>query len=144
MNPNLSMKKYFKDQVKVCMKTTSSTETMTHISKILLKPDTRVLALVMFFRIIYICAKKMFRVFSCVIYTIIRNCVCTDYLGSEKAKLSDLRLGVSGSYKHLGVKYDNVLAFGIPNLLINFLSCRGFLKNNESIVILKFPNRMFE
>ena len=88
--------------------------------------------------------KKMFRVLSCVIYTIIRNCVCTDYLSSEKAKLSGLHLGVAGRYKHLGGKYDNVLSFGIPNMLFNFLSCRGFLKNNESIVILKSPNRMFE
>ena len=49
MNPNLSTNKYFKEQVKVCMKTTFSTSTMTHISKMLLKPDTRVLALVMIF-----------------------------------------------------------------------------------------------
>ena len=27
---------------------------------------------------------------------------------------------------------------------MNFLSCQSFLKNNESVVILKFPNRMFE
>ena len=34
MNPNLSINKYFKDQVKVCMKTTFPTSTMTKISKI--------------------------------------------------------------------------------------------------------------
>ena len=34
--------------------------------------------------------------------TIISNYVCIDYLGSEKKKLSYLRLGVAGSYKHLG------------------------------------------
>ena len=44
-------------------------------------------------------ANKMFRVLSCVIYTIISNYVCIGYLGSEK-KLSDLRLGSGGSYKH--------------------------------------------
>ena len=49
MNPNLSMNKAFREQVKVCMITVFSTSTMTHISKILLKPNTRVLALVMFF-----------------------------------------------------------------------------------------------
>ena len=43
----------------------------------------------------------MFRVLSCVKYTIIRNYVCIDYLGYEK-KIIDLRLGVAGSYKHLG------------------------------------------
>ena len=49
MNPNLSMNKVFREQVKLCMKATFSTSTMTHISKILLKPNTRVLSLVMFF-----------------------------------------------------------------------------------------------
>ena len=49
MNPNLSMNKAFKQQVKLCMKTKFSTSTMTHISKILMKPNTRVLALLMFF-----------------------------------------------------------------------------------------------
>ena len=49
MNPNLNMNKVFREQVKVCMKTKFSTSTMTHISKILLKPNIRVLSLVMFF-----------------------------------------------------------------------------------------------
>ena len=51
MNQNLSMNQAFREQVKVCMKNTFSTSTMTQISKILLKPDTRVLVLVMFFLI---------------------------------------------------------------------------------------------
>ena len=65
----------------------------------------------------------MFRVLSCVIYTIIRKYICIDYLGSEKSKLSYLRLGVSGGYKNLHKDYDNVLGFVIPDLLLNFLSC---------------------
>ena len=81
---------------------------------------------------------------SCVIYTNIINYVCIDYLGSKKSKLSDLSLGDAGRYKHLGKKYDNVLGFGVTDLLLNLLYCQGFLNNNESIVILKFPNRMFE
>ena len=73
----------------------------------------------------------MFRVLSCVIYIIIRNYVCIDYLGYEKSKLSDLRLVIDGSYERLGKKYDNVLGFGIPDLLMNLLSCHGFLNNND-------------
>ena len=88
--------------------------------------------------------RKMFRVLSCVIYTIIRKYVCIDYLGYEKSKLSDLRLGISGRYKHLDKNYDNVLGFRIPDLLLNLLSCQGFSKNNESVVILKCPHRMSE
>ena len=86
----------------------------------------------------------MFRVLSCVIYTVISNYVCIDYLGSEKSKLSYLRIGVAGGYKHLGGKYDNILGFVIPYMLLHLLSCQGFLKNNESVVILKCPNRIFE
>ena len=69
----------------------------------------------------------MFRVLCCVIYTIISKYVCIDYLGSEKSKLSGLRLGVTGRYKHIDKNYYNVLGFGIPDLLLNFLSFQGFL-----------------
>ena len=48
MNPNLVINKVFKEQVKICLKTKFSTTILSHISKISLKPDTRVLALVMF------------------------------------------------------------------------------------------------
>ena len=101
MSPNLNMNKVFRDQVKVCIKTTFSASTMTKISKMLLKPNTRVLALVIFFENRKN-SKKMFRVLSIVIYTILINYVCIDYLGSEKSKLSYLRLGVAGSYKRFG------------------------------------------
>ena len=38
--------------------------------------------------------------------------------------------------------YDNLFGIGIPDVFMNMLSCQGFLNNNESIVILKCPNRM--
>ena len=34
---------------------------------------------------------KVFRVLSCVIYTVIDKYVCIDYLGTEKKKISDLK-----------------------------------------------------
>ena len=86
----------------------------------------------------------MFRVLSCVIYTIISIYDWIYFLGYEKVKLSDLRLGVSGRYKHLDNNYDNVLGFGIPDLLLNLLSCQGFSKNNEYVVIIKCAHRMSE
>ena len=81
---------------------------------------------------------------SCVIYTIIDKYVCIDYLGSNKSKLSDLRLGCTGLNKHNGIDYDNVLVIGITDILINLLSCHRFLNNNDYVVILKCPNRMSE
>ena len=38
---------------------------------------------------------------SCVIYTITRNYVCIDYIGSERKKLSELGLGSGGRFKHV-------------------------------------------
>ena len=49
MNPNLNLNKAFREQVKLSLKQIYSTSTMTQISKILLKKNTRVLALVMFY-----------------------------------------------------------------------------------------------
>ena len=88
--------------------------------------------------------KEIFKVFSCVIYTIISNYVCIDYIGSEKKHLSALRLVPGGCYKHFNKRNYNFLGIGIPYMLMNFLSCRGFLKNKDYVVIFKFPNRMFE
>ena len=88
--------------------------------------------------------KKNFKVLSCVIYTITSNYVCIVYLGSERKKLSELRLGSGGVYKNFNKSYDNLLGIGIPYLLMNLMSCHGFLKNKDPVVILKFPKRMFE
>ena len=86
----------------------------------------------------------MFKVLSCVIYTIIDKYVCIDYLGTEKKKKSDLKIGCTLSSKHDGMYYKKLFGIGIPDIFLNMLSCHGFLKNDDSIVILKFPNRMSE
>ena len=83
MNSNLSINKAFKEQVKICMKTTFHTTSQQHISKIILKPNTKVLALVMFYDTRKKQSKQMFKVLSCVIYKITSNYVCIDYLCSE-------------------------------------------------------------
>ena len=82
MNSNFNTHKFFREKVKACLKNTFSTSTMTNISKILLKPNTRVLALVMFYENRKN-SNKIFRVLSCVIYNIISKYVCIDYFGYE-------------------------------------------------------------
>ena len=84
MNPNLHKNKVFREQVKVYLKITFGPSTNAHISKILLKDNTGVLALVMFYENWEKNTGKMFRVLSFVIYTIISKYVCIDYLGSDK------------------------------------------------------------
>ena len=81
INPNLNINKPFKEQVTKCIKNTFGTITQPHISKILAK-KTRVLALLMFYETRKN-PKKVFKVLSCVIYTIISNYVCIYYLASE-------------------------------------------------------------
>ena len=82
MNPNLSINKAFKEQVTKCMKTTFGAITKPHIITILSKNITKVLVLLMFYETRKN-PKKVFKVLSCVIYIIIINYVCIDYLASE-------------------------------------------------------------
>ena len=38
--------------------------------------------------------------------------------------------------------YDNLFGIGITDIFMNMLSCQVFINNNDSILILKSPNRM--
>ena len=49
INPTFNINKAFKEQVNKCLKTTFGAITQPHISKILAKNNTRVLALLMFY-----------------------------------------------------------------------------------------------
>ena len=60
-----------------------------------MKRNTRVLALVVHYELGNINPRKMFKVLSCVIYTIIDRYVCIDYLGTEIKKIGQLNLGIS-------------------------------------------------
>ena len=82
INPTLNINKSFKEKITNCMKTTFGAITQPHIRTILEKNNTRVLALVMFYEKRKN-PKNVFRVLSYVIYTIIRNYICIDYLASE-------------------------------------------------------------
>ena len=89
INSTLYGNRAFKYHVKVCFKHTFGPDTISNINKILQKKNTRVLALVIFYESGKTIIRKLFRVLSCVIYTIIDKYVCIDYLCSEKSKLSD-------------------------------------------------------
>ena len=77
-----------------CKKTTFGAITQHCIRTILAKNNTRVLTLLMFYETRKN-PKKVFKVLSCVIYTIIRNYICIDYL-SYKPKKSELPVGSGG------------------------------------------------
>ena len=85
--------------------------------------------------------RKLFKVLSCVIYTIIEKYVCIDYF-VQKFFLSELKLGLSLETQHEGMDYENLFGIDIPDIFMNMLLCQGFINNNNSIVILKCPNIM--
>ena len=53
---------------------------------------------------------------------------CIDYLGTEIKKISELRLGCTLKTKPEGMDYDNLSGIGIPDILLNMLSCHGLKK----------------
>ena len=53
-------------------------------------------------------------------------------------------VGYRGGYKHGDKRFDRMLGIGIPYFLMNLMSCHGFLKNINYVVILKFPKNMLE
>ena len=56
--------------------------------------------------------------------------------------LSEISVGSGGISKHGDKSFNKILDFGIPDLLMNLMSCHVFLKNINSVVILKYPKRM--
>ena len=143
INPNLNINKAFNEKVTKCMKTKSSAITQPHITIISAKNTTRVLELIMLYETRNN-PKKVFKVLSYVIYIIISNYVCIEYLASESKIIIDFSVGYGEGYKHEEESYNKILGIGIPDLLMNFMSCHGFLENKDPIIILKCPKIMFE
>ena len=63
-----------------CINTTFGEITQPFIKATLSKKNTSVLALIMFYETRGDNPKKYFRVLSCVVYSIIKNYVCIEYL----------------------------------------------------------------
>ena len=85
-----------------------------------------------------------YRVLICVIYTIIKNYVCNNYLACQSKALSEIPVGYEGSSKHGDKTFEIILGIGIPYLLMNLMYWHGFLKNMNSVVILNYPKKILE
>ena len=83
-NPTLYRHKVFKEQVKLCLNSTFCADTNKQINVILKRPNTIVIALIVNYEHGSYSTRKMFKVLSCVVYTIIDKYVCIDYLCTEK------------------------------------------------------------
>ena len=143
INTKLNINEAFIEQVHRCMNNAFGPSNQHFLRATLAKNKAILLALLMFYETRKN-PKKYSKVLSCVIYTIISNYVCMDYLACEWEKLSELTVGTGGVFKHRNKSYDKILGIGIPYLLINLISYHSFLKNKNYVVMLKYPKRMLE
>ena len=81
---------------------------------------------------------KIYRVLSCVLYSIIDNYVCIEYLCCHSKTLSVI------SYDKIfeEASYNGLLSIGIPKVLINLLYFHGFMKKQNSTVMLVCQSRL--
>ena len=105
--------------------------TMTGIINAM-KNNTCVTVLVIFYDNRTNNTMKFYRFLSGVLYSVIENYVCNNYLCCHSKKLS-----VISSDKIFGeASYNELLGIGIPEVLMNLVSCHGFMKKPNSTVIL--------
>ena len=75
---------------------------------------------------------------SCVVYSLIDNYVCIDYLACQSKTLSF----ISSKPTFEDTSFNILLGIGIPELLLNLVSCHGFTKKPNSNVILNCRYRL--
>ena len=78
----------------------------------------------------------MFKVTEAVIYTIIDKYICLDHLVLLQGKLSKH----DDNFKN--IKFNNMSGLGVPEILMNIVSCHGYVKSSISTVILKCCNTL--
>ena len=94
------------------MNNTFGALTQPFIKRTSSKNNTSVLQLLMFHETRVLKPKKAFKVLSCVIYTIIDDCVCIDYLSCQSKQLR--------RYSYIQTKYNDKEKI-INNTLITYV-----------------------
>ena len=74
----------------------------------------------------------MYWVLSCVVYSLIDNYVCIDYISCQSKTLS--RISSKPTFEQ--TSFNILISIGIPELLLNLVSCHGFIKKPKSTAIL--------
>ena len=80
IKPTIHVNNVFRDQVEKFLRATFHQNTMEGIRNIIRKKDTCVIALVIFYNTRTKNPIKVYGVLSCVLYCVIENYVCIDYL----------------------------------------------------------------
>ena len=79
----------------------------------------------------------MFRALSCVVYTLIDNYVCIEYLPCQSKTLS----AISCYPTFKDTSFNLLLSIGIPELLLNIVSCHGWIHEETKFNCdIEFPN----
>ena len=89
-----------------------------------MKKNTSAMALIMIYENNAEIEKTVYIVLSCVVYTLIDNYICIEYLLFKSKTLCD----ISSNPTFKGTSFDLLLSIGIPELLLNLISCHGFIK----------------
>ena len=132
MNHSININRVFREQVQKCLGCYFYTKTMKNIRDYLLKKNKYVMEL----KTIYENSGKdiitVYRVLGCVVYTLIEKYVCIDYLSCQSKTLC----GISSNPTFKEKSFNLLLGIGIPELLLNLVSCHGFMTKSNSTVVV--------
>ena len=110
INPSLKFNNAFRTQVENFMGVSFSISRMKTIKNCLLKKNTSIMALTMIYENSEKNTKTVCRVLRCVVYTLIDNYVCIDYLSCKSKTLSAISCNPTFKY----TSFNTLLGIGIP------------------------------
>ena len=105
-----------------------------------MKNNTSVMALILIYENNGENPKKMYRVLSCVVYTLIYYYVCIGYLPCQLKTL--ISISCNPTFKN--TCFNILLGIGIPELLLNLVSFHVFMKEQNSTVILNLQTPLIK
>ena len=111
---------------------------MKTIKICMMKKNTSFMALILIYENNGEIVKTVYIVLSCVVYTLIDNYVCIEYLSCQSKKLST----ITSKKTFEQTRFNILLGIGIPELLLNLVSCHGLMKKFNSTVILNLRSRL--
>ena len=138
INPSLHINNVFRTKVQKCLGCYFSIETIKTIRDCLMKNNTSIMELIMIYETVGMAIRKVYIVLSCVVYNIIDNYVCINYLSCQ----SKILCNISKNSTFKETNFNLLLGIGIPELSLNLVSCHGFMLKPNSIVILNCRSRL--
>ena len=138
INSSLHINRIFREPVQTFLDFSLSTKTMKNIRDCLMENNTSVIVLIILYENSGKYIRKLYIVFSCVVYNLIYNYVCIEYLFFQ----SKILCGISSNPTFKETDFNLSLGVGISELLLNLLTCHGFMKKSNWTVILNCQSRL--